>query len=195
MICENIRAASAYSPPAPFDWAFNIAARHLAALHAPGWISSDDAPAEYGDLAARFARDGFVTVWTGASEGTVFDDPETNWAFRAWHDAAHIRHALPFTLEGEVAAAYVQAADIVGEYGDGGDSVAMVSLLLCEVIGQAKWFARHGAFPADQMAFARANYAGFHDEAGALVARLALRDDARPREARALALARRSRHK
>jgi hypothetical protein len=189
MIAQAIFAPSAYRAPSPLNWQFNVSVRVLASLHAPGWIASDDAPGEYEALAERFARDGRVTVWTGVSEGTIFDDPETNWAFRAWHDAAHLAHGLPFTVEGETATAYVQASHLIGEYGDDDDVVEMVALLLCEVVGQAQWLARYGEFPADQMAFARVNWRAFRPEAARIVGTLSVHDSARKREARAIKLA------
>lgn len=189
MIAQAIYAPSAYRPPSPLNWQFNAATRALASLHAPGWTASDDAPGDYETLAERVARDGRVTVWTGASENTIFDDVETNWAFRAWHDAAHLAHGLPFTVEGETATAYVQAAHLIGEYGDDDDVVEMVALLLCEVVGQAERFARYGEFPADQMAYARVYWPKFLGEAARIVGTLSVYNSARTREARAIKLA------
>lgn len=191
MIAQAIFAPSAYRAPSPLNWQFNISTRALAALHAPGWTASDDVgPLDDFEVIKRaFARDGRVTVWTGASENTIFDDAETNWAFRAWHDAAHLAHGLPFTIEGETATAYVQASHLIGEYGDGDDVVEMVALLLCEVVGQAERFARYGEFPADQMAYTRAYWPKFMPEAARIVGTLSVYPSARKREARAIKLA------
>jgi hypothetical protein len=189
MLAQINRTPSAYRSPSPLNWQFNASVRALASLHAPGWIASDDAPATYDELDVTRAEHGRIVVWTGASERTIFDDIETNWAFRAWHDAAHLRHALPFTIEGETATAYVQAADIVAEYGDDTDAADMVALLLCEVIGQAEIFAACGEFPADQMAFARCNWRNYRGEAARIVGSLGHYTRPEKREARALALA------
>jgi hypothetical protein len=189
MIAQAIFAPSAYRAPSPLNWQFNIATRALAALHAPGWVASDDAPATYDELDVTRAEHGRIVVWTGASENTIFDDPETNWAFRAWHDAAHLAHGLLFTIEGETATAYVQASHLIGEYGDGDDVVEMVALLLCEVVGQAERLARYGEFPADQMAHARIYWPKFMPEAARIVGTLSVYPSARKREARAIKLA------
>lgn len=189
MISQAIFAPSAYRAPSPLNWQFNIAARVLASLHAPGWIASDDAPATYDELDVTHSEHGRIVVWTGASESTIFDDAETNWAFRAWHDAAHLRHALPFTIEGETTTAYIQASDLVGEYGDSDDVLEMVALLLCEVIGQVEHVNATGAFPADQCAFARRNWRKFIPEAARVVGTLSVYSSARKREARAIKLA------
>jgi hypothetical protein len=189
MIAQAIFAPSAYRAPSPLNWQFNVSVRALASLHAPGWIASDNAPDTYAGAIEAMNTQGRVVVWTGASGGTIFDDQETNWAFRAWHDATHIRHALPFTPEGEAATAYVQAADLVAEYGDDTDVVEMVALLFCEVIGQVAHVTKTGAFPADQMAFARRNWRKYLGEAARVVGGLGHYTRPEKREARALALA------
>lgn len=101
---------------------------------------------------------GRLTIWNGACERTVFGCPEVNLHFRAWHDWAHFTYDLPFTVDGETAAAFVQAAQICRRYGPDRD---MVQLLFCEVIGQALWYEGHKEFPEDQRKFADQHLGAF----------------------------------
>jgi hypothetical protein len=134
-----------------------------------GFTPRDTAPSTLADLKAAWDS-GPAVVWAGASDDTIFGSPEVNWAFRAWHDWAHYRYALPFTRDGEREAAFVQVAHLVRLYGDGRDVAAMAALVLCEVIGQAEAFGTHGKFPDHQRAFTEANVWRFAPLAKALVA-------------------------
>lgn len=104
---------------------------------------SDHAPASYADLRAETS----LTVWSGASDATVFGDAAVNWAFRAWHDSLHLAHQLDFTLEHELELARRQASCI--------DSVEIAEIVYWDVAGQALYQARFGQFPLDQQAFHR----------------------------------------
>jgi hypothetical protein len=156
----------------PLSLRLNIAARHLAdRLYPTGFDVGPDAPDTFEALTAHVAETGRMKVWNGASGQTVFGDPETNFAFRAWHDWAHWRYALPFTMAGEIAAAHVQAAHIVRLYGNDDETVEAVALLLCEVIGQADCAAKTGRFPIDQAGFARKHVGQFRGYAANFAAR------------------------
>lgn len=96
-------------------------------------------------------KGGRLTVWTGASDHTIYGSPGINWDARAWHDWAHWRYNLPFTMEGETATAYVQLNHIAHHYGD---MVDAASYLLTEIVGQGRHMLENGQFPADQRAFA-----------------------------------------
>lgn len=108
---------------------------------APKHEISDYAPSSYKEL----FESSKLIVWSGASEATIYDDKQVNYAFRAWHDSLHIKLNADFTLEGETRVALEQARLI--------DSDKLAKILLAEVIGQAEYFAKHGEFPIDQIAF------------------------------------------
>lgn len=140
--------------PEPLNAALNVAVWTLAnRCHPAGWDVADKAPETLEELTQEVTQRGRMTVWSGGSDGTVYADRETNWAARAWHDWAHWRYQLPFTLEGETATAFVQVAHLVDAYGDGADVVEMAALLLGEVVGQAAFYEVTGTFPPDQFAF------------------------------------------
>lgn len=141
---------------APFSPQLNAATWTLAnCLHPTGWDARDHAPTSLEELNACVQGTGRLAVWNGASGDTIFGDPETNYAFRAWHDWVHWRYQLPFTPDGEAAAAFVQVRHLVSRYGDGSDVVEMAALVLCEVMGQVRYEKQTDAFPVDQRQFAR----------------------------------------
>jgi len=102
------------------------------------------APSTYEELASNA---GILTVWGGASDNTIYGDPKVNHAFRALHDRLHLRHNIPFTLEGEVALARIQASQFEGDL--------IQRAVFLEVAGQAIYFNQHGEFPKDQVSFIR----------------------------------------
>lgn len=84
-------------------------------------------------------------------ENTIFLDPYDNVAFRAWHDALHIRCDFGFDLVDErlVAKEHRYQCARMGYSGDVQD------LVEADVALQADYFARHGTFPENQLAFIR----------------------------------------
>ena len=114
---------------------------------APAYEARDVAPATYAELVTAPR----LIVWSGASEGTIYRDARVNHAFRAWHDAAHIAGGFAFDLDGERAACEYQIAQMRRALPLVPDLFARV--IRAEVIGQAEYFATHGAFPSNQAAF------------------------------------------
>lgn len=116
---------------------------------APRFDARSNAPATFGDLMRHGSS--ILPVWDGASNATIYKDPRVNHAFRAWHDACHVAGQYDFTLEGERAACEMQQRQLVERYPSAPQWA--LDLLHTEVIGQAEYFAAHGAFPLDQEAF------------------------------------------
>lgn len=141
----------------PIDKALNVAVRHMAAHVMPSGFDvthDDDAPSSFEAVCARFNAGLRPLVWAGESERTIFGDPETNWAFRAWHDWSHWRYGLDFTLDGEILTCERQIADLSSVF-YGHDRLTRWALLLqCEVAGQAIHFHKYGTFPVNQRGFA-----------------------------------------
>jgi len=141
----------------PLDQAFNVAVRAMAARLCPrGYDVGPEAPDTFEALVRHVNATGRVLVWNGASEGTIFADPETNYAFRAWHDCSHIIGGFDFTLTGEIKTAALQRQHLRTIYGDGPAAARFGRLVDCEVIGQAEHYLATGSFPTDQRAFAQA---------------------------------------
>lgn len=140
----------------PLDRQFNVAVLHLAGmLHPTGFNVSDVAPNTLAEVNESIAS-GRLTVWSGASEATIFGDREVNYAFRAWHDWTHWRGQRPFTRDGEVATARDQQQHIRLVYGNGKISKRMQALVWAEVVGQLEYQELWGNFPTDQRAFVEA---------------------------------------
>jgi len=101
------------------------------------------------DLAPGTAHELFssssLIIWSGASDRTIYGDARVNWAFRAWHDAMHLKQGLGFTVEAELELARIQASQCTSDL--------MAELVYCEIAGQVEYFAQTGQFVADQVAF------------------------------------------
>ena len=141
---------------APFSRAFNVAVKRMAEILMPtGYDVADEAPNDFEALKAHVAKTGRMLVWKGESEDTIFGCPETNWAFRAWHDWCHIKGGFPFTVKGETLAAGMQASQLITVYGCE-MSRYWRKLIACEVVGQAAFHEVTGNFPSDQREFTNA---------------------------------------
>jgi len=141
----------------PLDRRFDTAVLHIANKLCPsGYQASEDAPDTYVKLRAHLDRTKQMLVWSGASENTIFGEPEINWAFRAWHDWCHYYGAHPFTPEGERAVVEMQCSHLLLFYGDSLQTRQWMKILRAEIIGQQQYFHQHGHFPHDQRAFVEA---------------------------------------
>jgi hypothetical protein len=115
----------------------------------PGYTAS------FEEMRATYRATGRIPINTDFSDGTIFGDPAINWAFRAWHDWAHIRGNFPFTEQGERDAAFLQECDVIEAIGYTVTATRFCDILDCEVNGQVQYYLKHNAFPPDQIAFAR----------------------------------------
>lgn len=132
---------------------FNIAVLTIANRLCPqGWDVSDIAPHTLEGITGYIQRVGRPCVWRGGSERTIFGEPETNYAFRAWHDVRHWQSGATFDAEGEAIVCMLQQADIRKLFGPHPEFEA---LLHAEVLGQLRHQEVHGAFPDDQYGFVR----------------------------------------
>lgn len=145
----------------PLDTRLNIAVIHIAGrLFPTGYDICDDKLDTLESLNTRVDETGRMAVWSGASDHTIYDCAETNYAFRAWHDFYHWKHQLPFDAAGERKVLEYQQADIRALYGYSASADAMVTLLEAEILGQLLHQAEFGAFPINQRTFATAYIAG-----------------------------------
>jgi hypothetical protein len=86
-----------------------------------------------------------LIIWSGASDHTVFSDASVNWAFRALHDALHLKTGLNFSPEAEIELGRIQASKYT--------SSLMQELIYAEVSMQAAYYAKTGHFVQDQATF------------------------------------------
>lgn len=136
---------------------FNVCVQTLCKVAWPaGFDTSEDkskAPQTYQDLIEEYAARKRITIWTGASDKTIFDDPQINHMFRAWHDHAHIFVMADFSAHGEYLASRYQMNMVSRRYGAGDTALKFNAIIDCEVNGQRAYFDKHGDFPHDQRAF------------------------------------------
>jgi len=133
-----------------YDADFNSLIMRLAPRHSV----ADIAPDTFESLTRHI---GVPVVWSGASERTIYADPRVNHAFRAWHDALHLRLGAGFDLEGESRVALEQAR-IVCQY-----SHTWARLVMAEVQDQAEYSIKNGLFVSDQVKFSLSR-AGIREE-------------------------------
>lgn len=149
--------------PNPLDPGFNVAVLHMASRYHPcGFDVSDDAPDTYEELKAEATERGRITVWSGASDKTVFDDKEVNYAFRAWHDAIHLSRGEDFSFAGEYACYVAHARDLIEVFGDNERTRRWNDILFADIVGQALYREEHGNFPEDQRTFVEEFLRGLH---------------------------------
>lgn len=96
------------------------------------------------DEKSLFTQTG-LTVWSGASDCTIYNDSSVNWAFRAIHDQLHLDTRLGFSPLEEIELGRIQAARY--------SSQLMQDLVYIEVAGQAEYYLKTGQFVSDQISF------------------------------------------
>lgn len=104
------------------------------------YIVSDIAPSTE---TALFNQPSLV-IWNGASVNTIWGDASVNHAFRALHDALHLKTGLDFNVESEIELGRIQASQYEGKLAD---------LVYIEVAGQAEYYKQNGVFVTDQVKF------------------------------------------
>lgn len=145
------------SHPRPLSVRLNVAVLHIASrLFPTGFDVGENAPDTLEALRSYVRSTGRMLVWSGASESTIFGDREVNYAFRAWHDHAHLCGNHPFTPAGEAAVCEEQISDLVASCRCR-ETEQMARLVFAEVVGQVAYQSVHnGAFPRNQRAFVQA---------------------------------------
>jgi len=138
----------------PLDIGLNVAVQHIAARYCPtGFDVSESAPNSFNELITHIETTGRICVYSGGSDQTIFADAETNYAFRAWHDAIHFNNRFEFTTLGEFETWRAHCRDLFKLFGENKKTHKWADLLYAEIVGQAEYLARHGSFPANQYAF------------------------------------------
>lgn len=108
---------------------------------APRHLVKDVAPSTEREL---FGNIGQLVVWSGASDATIWNDSRVNYAFRALHDALHLKTGIGFTPKEEIELGRIQANQYSGLFAD---------LVYIEVAGQAEHFLKTGQFVENQIQF------------------------------------------
>lgn len=143
----------------PVDLGLNCAVRTLATICCPnGWDlvpTFEEAPTTLNGVIEYANEHGRLCIAMEDSGGTIYDDEETNWHLRAWHDSVHYRHKLAFNAAGEAAATYVQVAQLYRKYRNTHPREVLVrwgSLILADILGLVHYHQRTGLWPKNKRA-------------------------------------------
>lgn len=99
-------------------------------------------------LKEQWEKNGQIEIWTGASENTIFGEPQINHFFRAWHDLIHIAYDQPFNFGGESTVATIQCSQLPTDW------IFERELITAEVLGQNQYYRIHKEYVVDQRQFA-----------------------------------------
>lgn len=94
-----------------------------------------------------FLETGLVPVSNQYCENNIFNSETINVLFRVWHDYFHIKYQLPFNLEGESKAAFLQAAELPKDWHE------EKFMIMTDIIGQTLYYNTYKDFPTDQKTF------------------------------------------
>lgn len=143
----------------PLDLGLNCAVRTLATITCPnGWDlvpTFAEAPTTLQAVIAYAKQHGRLCIAMEDSSGTIYEDEETNWHLRAWHDSIHFRHKIAFNAAGEAAATYVQVAQLYHKYRATHPRETLVrwgSLILADILGLVHYHQRTGLWPKNKRA-------------------------------------------
>lgn len=121
-----------------------------------GWNPASIAPSDLDSLRAEFQAchvSGLpLRVLRDFSDITIYDRPETNWAFRYMHDTRHVWLLADFSTEAELAVASCHLARAKAEGLSPGS--LEYELLLADTVGQTLYMARSHRFVINQLQFA-----------------------------------------
>lgn len=123
-----------------------------------GYNVSNEAPDTLQGITDYYRSTGRLCVSSLASTDTIYGDPATNHAARAWHDYHHIKGKFAFNLLGEVATFKAQAEDLA-EYFNPYDTVTEEphriarAYLRADIVGQTEFYHVHKRFVVRQRAF------------------------------------------
>jgi hypothetical protein len=122
---------------------------------------SDDAPYTFEGVKEYYQQNNHLLIWNGASDDTIFSKPESNHAFRAWHDFCHIKANADFTPQGERQAMLMQIRMAMDcDFLSKRAKDICTKMLQIEVLGQLAYSQKYGDFPENQKLFTGNTYRG-----------------------------------
>lgn len=149
--------SSVFARRAPLDLALNIAVREIANQLFPCGFDVDHDEANIPDSLTSLdtmMATGRLTVWGGASEHTIYEDAETNYHGRAWHDWCHWKGRHEFTPFGEFMVVRMQQQHLRKLYPMHPRLAVWCDLIAIDTLGVITTKLTTGEYPVDQRAFA-----------------------------------------
>jgi hypothetical protein len=116
---------------------------------------AENAPDTFEGIKEHYENTGKLLVWNGASDNTIFSNPQSNYAFRAWHDFCHIKANADFTPSGERDTMLLQIRMVMDcEHLSKRAKDICTKILQVEVLSQLQHALQFGDFPENQRHFA-----------------------------------------
>lgn len=121
------------------------------------FIVSPVAPNTFGALQTAYARDGYLTVYDGGCDNTIFSSPEVNHLFRVWHDSVHILLCANFSVTGETDVYDWQVHEMVAALRAFNYSETVIghviSIMTQDIMGQVLYYNEHKQYVENQREF------------------------------------------
>jgi hypothetical protein len=111
-----------------------------------------DAPNSFKELnkyQGVLTGDKVLPVYNGACEMTIYNNPDHNVLFRAWHDCIHLDKGLSFSRENELKVAQEHCRQLIAMRAPN----HVINTIFFDVAGQVEYYYKHGQFVVNQAAF------------------------------------------
>ena len=107
-----------------------------------------DAPNTWKEL-QKFKGCKVIPVFNGNCENTIYQKPNDNIIFRAWHDSIHLEYGLSFKPvdEKKVGLIHCQQLRAIGA------PTHVINAIYFDVVGQVEYYSLIGEFLSNQVAF------------------------------------------
>lgn len=105
----------------------------------------------------EFEQNGYMTVYGGACEKSIYESEVTNIFGRVWHDEIHLKHDLDFSLESEKTVAQYQITELELFLANECYSLETIldakEVLYRDIVGQVEYYYEKGDFVENQKEF------------------------------------------
>jgi hypothetical protein len=107
-----------------------------------------DAPNSWKAL-KQFKGRNVLPVFNGACDSSIYNNPNDNIIFRAWHDCVHLENNLSFSSQDEKKVGLIQCNQLRLM----GAPVHVINAIFFDVVGQVEYYALMGEFVVNQREF------------------------------------------
>ncbi len=115
------------------------------------YIVEDNAPDNFEAIKDYYAENGFLSIYSGGCDGTIFKNKQSNYAFRAWCDLTHIKLKADFSKFGEMRTFLAQERQILKlDFLSDKAKRICCDILRIEIIGQLKHYQETNSFVDNQ---------------------------------------------
>ena len=119
--------------------------------------TSLDAPNSFKEVKRHLEEHGYLLIYSGSSESTIFSRPEINIMFRAIHDAGHIEHDLSFKFDDEKKLGVIQSNELKWVALTLGYDLSIANrikaIVHAEIVGQIEYYELNSKYLEDQKSY------------------------------------------